>query len=1065
MTARPVGLRALLSIVVVGLASSLLLAPAVAGSDPRVQATADPASATTNPAGWAAGLGQPFAAGIGSPAFGRSIAPRMAKADWRVSEVLSTDVTRGPVSAAATARTLGLSGVASAVRVIVETSGAGDPGRVASAIPGVTVERAAGNLVQVLATPAQIRALLAAPDVRYVRPSLPHTVDTVADEGVASMNAATWQARGQGGAGVRVAVIDAGFGGYAAAQAAGDLPASVTTVDYCEGQLDAGTVHGTAVAEIVHKMAPAAQLYLICIGTDVDLAAAEQYAVDNGIQIVSHSMAWFNSSRGDGSGEPGSPDAVVADAQAHGILWVNAAGNAAQAHWSGTFRDDGNGFELFAASKSTNTFTVAAGAGTCAVLKWDDWPASAQDYDLYVIRVSDGAYLLSDNVQDGSQPPTEGICFANDGPTQSFAVAIERYSASLAPRFDLFLTSGSLAYQVQGGSVAEPASAPAALAVGAACWRGTAIEAFSSRGPTIDGRIKPDLTGPDQVSSAVYGPAGTSCASQAGFAGTSAATPHVAGAAALVKGANPAFTAADITTYLETNTQDLGTAGKDSTFGFGLLRLPTVPFAPGAPTGAAGVAYNTSARISWVAPTATNGSAIMLYTVTSSPEGKTCEWSAGPLSCVVGGLANGTPYTFTVTATNAVGPGRAAAPTSPVTPLPVPDAPTGVAAVRGDMETTVTWTAPADNGTPITTYTVMSSPDARTCSWTTGPLSCTVTALTNGTPYTFTVTATNGTGEGPGSIASTAVTPAGLPDAPTITTVVGTDGAAVVTWSAPADNGSPVIAYTVTSSPDARTCSWTTGPLSCTVTGLTNGSPYAFTVTATNGVGEGEASVPSATVTPGAPPTAMIASVPSLLATNTVPVHWSSTPGTAAVSSYDVRFRRAAWSGSYGVYGTWLSATVATGATFTGQPGYTYCISARARDALGYLSPWTGETCTSVPLDDRSLARSGSWTAATGGSYYRSTVLRSYSSGSALVRTNVVARQVALLATTCRTCGSVKVYWGKTLLRTVSLVSTRTTYRKVISVAIFTSAHSGTLTIKVSSSGRAVLIDGVVIRR
>jgi hypothetical protein len=95
-----------------------------------------------------------------------------------------------------------------------------------------------------------------------------------------------------------------------------------------------------------------------------------------------------------------------------------------------------------------------------------------------------------------------------------------------------------------------------------------------------------------------------------------------------------------------------------------------------------------------------------------------------------------------------------------MTAATAPGAPTGVSAIAGDGQATVSWSAPAsDGGSPITAYTATSSPGAKTCTWTTGPLSCTVTGLTNGTAYTFTVTATNDLGTGSPSAASTPVTP------------------------------------------------------------------------------------------------------------------------------------------------------------------------------------------------------------------------------------------------------------------------------------------------------------------
>jgi hypothetical protein len=205
--------------------------------------------------------------------------------------------------------------------------------------------------------------------------------------------------------------------------------------------------------------------------------------------------------------------------------------------------------------------------------------------------------------------------------------------------------------------------------------------------------------------------------------------------------------------------------------------------------------------------------------------------------------------------------------------------------------------------------------------------------------------------------------------------------------------------------------------------------------------------------------------LPTWISTQSVAVGWSATPGTAPVASYDVRYRRAPWNGTFGSQTPWLSETIATGATFSARSGSTYCFSARARDDNGLVSAWAPETCTAIPLDDRSFTRSSGWTARTSSSYFRTTYLRSYTYGAKLTRTGVVGRQIALLATTCATCGTVRVYWGSTLLKTVSLYSKTTVAKKLIRVATFTSGRTGTLSIRVTSSGKKVNIDGVAIRR
>jgi hypothetical protein len=211
-------------------------------------------------------------------------------------------------------------------------------------------------------------------------------------------------------------------------------------------------------------------------------------------------------------------------------------------------------------------------------------------------------------------------------------------------------------------------------------------------------------------------------------------------------------------------------------------------------------------------------------------------------------------------------------------------------------------------------------------------------------------------------------------------------------------------------------------------------------------------------------PTAGMTALPTWLATTAVRLSWT---GTAALATpiYDVRYRRHAWSGGAWSFTSWRTGISATSATFAGSPGHTYCFSVRARDATGAVSAWGREACTAVPLDDRSLVRSGAWTAGTHPDCYRSTFVRSSAAGATLTRTGVLARRIALVATTCAACGSVRVYWGSTLLKTVSLQAATTARRVLLPVVTFASPRQGTLTITVESSGAPVIIDGVAIRR
>ena len=181
----------------------------------------------------------------------------------------------------------------------------------------------------------------------------------------------------------------------------------------------------------------------------------------------------------------------------------------------------------------------------------------------------------------------------------------------------------------------------------------------------------------------------------------------------------------------------------------------------------------------------------------------------------------------------------------------VPGIPTGAIATAGSTQASVSWTAPTDmGGSPITGYTVESSPGNKTCTKSAAPLNCTVIGLTNGTSYTFTVTATNGLGSGSPSSPSNSVIPATVPGAPTGALGRSRDAAVLVSWAAPSSNGGkPITGYMVTSAPGGKTCT-TSGGLSCLVGGLTNGTSYTFTVKATNAVGTGPPSSASSPVVP-----------------------------------------------------------------------------------------------------------------------------------------------------------------------------------------------------------------------
>ena len=178
-------------------------------------------------------------------------------------------------------------------------------------------------------------------------------------------------------------------------------------------------------------------------------------------------------------------------------------------------------------------------------------------------------------------------------------------------------------------------------------------------------------------------------------------------------GTNPVAVAA---TDLNGDTHpDLVTANSGSANVSVLLSVPAA--VPGGPTITGATAGQAQATVTWTAPASDGGLPVTGYTVTSNPGNKTATVAGTATSATVGGLTNGTAYTFTVHATNAVGSGTESSPSAAVTPqqATVPGAPTGVVAARGDAQALITWTAPAsDGGSPITGYTVTVTPGGTT---------------------------------------------------------------------------------------------------------------------------------------------------------------------------------------------------------------------------------------------------------------------------------------------------------------------------------------------------------------
>ncbi len=461
--------------------------------------------------------------------------------------------------------------------VAVSVELAGEPsgfmrGRLRSA--GLDLRGSWRRTIEGYVRPRQLEKIASMPGVVSVRAIRAPQVDALIGPAPALHGATAWHQTGFTGKGVKVGILDVGFDGFAA-RLGSELPATVRALCFPDLGVSsprladcAGDSHGTAVAESIIDMAPNAELFVANPVSPADSAAAIAWMTGNGVRVINFSMSSLQG-MGDGTSPYSDSDYALLDAAvAGGALFVASAGNTGDDYWAGPATDvDLDGWVEFGPGMEDDSLRLMRGEEVSVSLRWAD-PAS--DYDVGLWR--DGI-LVAGSAEDQAETGDAVEIFSYRAPVSAtYVLGIDHHAGPKAPLLRLMAhgAPGPLQLHTTAGSLGTPADSrnPGMVTVGAVDYRTpTVIEPYSSQGPTLDGRIKPDFVAADCAPTTI----------EAEFCGTSQSAPIAAGAAALLLEADPSLTPTALAALLKQRAVPLGSPVPNNVFGAGRLALGPIP--------------------------------------------------------------------------------------------------------------------------------------------------------------------------------------------------------------------------------------------------------------------------------------------------------------------------------------------------------------------------------------------------------------------------------------------------------------------------------------------------------
>lgn len=491
---------------------------------------------------------------------------------------------------------------------------------------GATVTGSYGKVVSAIVSAQMIDSLAVLPELDFGRVSYKPVTNAglVDDQAVTAMRSDIASAQyGVTGAGVTVGVLSDSFnnlGGYAADVASGDLPAGVKVLsDMTSG----GSDEGRAMAQLIYDVAPGSSL---AFATAFNGQAGFAQGIINlakpaaqggaGAQVVVDDIGYF--------AEPFFQDGIIAQAAdqsvtQYGASYFSAAGNNGRSSYEAAFRstnvatpgfastwglgatsnwhdfDPGTGVDIY------QPVQLASGQRLVLSYQWDQpfasvsGPGSQSDLDIFVLNSTKTGLLAFSANNNLNGDPSEIVAYTNTSASTTTVYVCMNLYVGITPTYAKYVNFGSgttLAYATNSGtSIGHPVAANAA-GVGAAWYAQTpaygtspaVMESFTSAGgtpilfDTSGNRLASPQTRSQPRFVAIDGTDTTFFGGDAdgnglpNFFGTSAAAPHAAAVAALMKQLKPSLTASQIYTTLQATALDMGTAGYDFDTGWGLIQ-------------------------------------------------------------------------------------------------------------------------------------------------------------------------------------------------------------------------------------------------------------------------------------------------------------------------------------------------------------------------------------------------------------------------------------------------------------------------------------------------------------